>query len=70
MEKDMEKGIRWREIERMNKGEGEDAKRWEEQVHGDPDPPPGNTGGAATARLLSAAGPDGKDEEMQDTNMS
>ena len=27
-------------------------------------------GGAATARLLSAAGPDGTDEEMQDTNMS
>lgn len=39
------------EIEqRMSKGECEDAKRWEEQVHGDPDPPPGNTGGAATAR--------------------
>lgn len=44
--------------ERMNMGEWEDAKRWEEQVHSDPDPPPGNTEQAATAGLLSAAGPE------------
>lgn len=39
----------------MNKEEWDDAKRWEEQVHSDPDPP-SNTGGAAIAKLLSDAG--------------